>query len=625
MMAPDPILATATGAEWAPTADELLRLRRVAAGSEAGDLIIRGGQVLSLHTSEILPRDVVIAGRHIAAVTPVGRFDAPREIDAAGRFVAPTFIDTHIHIEYTKLTPGELARLSVPKGTTLLLADPNCIGNVLGQEGFDIVGRTGTPLKILRQVTPRVPGRPLLELGGAKVADEEIVERVRQREAVTLGESSPFDMDPATAHKQAAALAAGKRLTGHTARLREEPLWQYLAGGIGDDHNGATTDEVIERLRLGAMMTVMSGSMNDNCATVFENLDVLGDGLFHIAFCVDDRVVEDIDREGHIDHLVRQAIKAGVAPIVAWRMATLSPAIHYRIDHLVGSITPSRLADLQLVPDLKEVRPSLVMLDGKVVAEGGRALFANADPVPDVTRNTIHLNPDLSPSSFAVHAQGPRAWVQCMEMFDGYFKRAFHAELDVVDGTVRCDTRRDILKVAIVDRHHASKTIGLGYVRGFGLSRGAIAATTNCTNQNLVMVGVTDQELAHAAQACRELAGGLVAVADGQVLATVPLPIAGIMSDQPWEIVRDQSLAANAAARELGCGVPAPYLIMSFIGLAGVPDLGLTERGLIETRSQTFIDLVLATKAGRVCCRCPAHRHPVHQMADKNSFEATWV
>jgi adenine deaminase len=382
---------------------------------------------------------------------------------------------------------------------------------------------------------------------------------------------------------------------------------------------------VVERLRLGALMTVMAGSMNDNCATVFERLDAIGDGLFHVAFCVDDRVVEDIDREGHIDHLVRQAINAGVAPVLAWRMASLSPAIHYRIDHLVGSITPSRLADLQLVRDLAEVRPDMVMVDGKVVAEEGCALFANSDPVPDVTRNTIRLSADLSPDLFAVRAKGKRAWVQCMEMFDGYFKRAFHAELDVVGGTVRCDPARDILKVAIVDRHHASKTIGLGYVRGFGLARGAIAATTNCTNQNLVMVGATDEDLAHAARVCRELGGGIVAVADGEVLASVPLPIAGIMSDQPWEVVRDQSLAANAAAASLGCTVPAPYLIMSFIGLAGVPDLGLTERGLIETRSQEFIDLVLTTKAGRVCCRCPAHRHPVHQMADRNSFEATWV
>ncbi|MSQ73446.1 MAG: adenine deaminase [Betaproteobacteria bacterium] len=619
--APFSSASPAVGADLAPGAAEIQRLRAVAGGKEPGDIIIRGGKMLSLHTGEILERDVVIAGRHIAAVTPAGRFDAPRIIDARGLHVAPTFIDTHIHIEYTKLTPGELARLSVPRGTTTLLADANCIANVLGEEGFDIVGRTGTPLRIFRQVTPRVPQRPLLEMGGAKVGNQEIIDRVQAALAVSFGESNPFDMDPWTARKQAAALAAGKRLTGHTARLRDEPLWSYLAGGISDDHNAVTTDEVLERLRLGAMLTVMAGSMNDNCASVFADLGALGDGLFHMAFCVDDRLAEDIEDEGHIDHLVRQAIKAGVKPMHAYRMGSLSPAIYYRLDHLIGSITPSRLADLQLLPDLAAVRPTLVMVNGQVVAENGRALFANTDRMPATTRNTMRLHPELSAGLFAVKATGASAWVQAMEMYDGYFKRAFHAELPVVYGTVRCDPGRDVLKVAIVDRHHASKTLGLGYVRGFGLKRGALAATTNCTNQNLVMVGTSDEDLAHAARTAGELGGGLVVVAGGKVLASVPLPIAGIMSDQPWEIVREQSIAADAAARELGCDIRAPFLIMSFIGLAGVPDLGLTERGLIETRSQSFIDVVLQTRAGMVCCRCPQHRHSVHRLMDFASFQ----
>ncbi len=568
-----------TGAELVPTPAEIMRLRRVANRSEDGDVIVRGGKVLSLHSGEILERDVVVAGRHIAAVTPVGRFEAPEIIDASGQYVAPTFIDAHIHIENTKLTPGELARLSVPRGTTTLLADGNCIANVVGERGFDIVGTTTTPMRIFRQVTPRVPSRPALELGGAVVSNDEILDRVQRSNAVAFGESSPFDMDPWSARKQAAALATGKRLTGHTARLGDEPLWCYLAGGISDDHNAVTTDEVLERVRLGALMNVMAGSMNDNCATAFADLVALGDGLFHIAFCVDDKLAEDIARGGHIDHLVRSAIRAGVSPLLAWRMATLTPAQFYRLDHLLGSVTPSRLADLQLVPDLAEARPSLVMVGGRVVARDGRALFANSDPIPDIGRDTIRLTPDLSPDVFAVRAPGPRAWVQAMEMYDGYFKRAFHAELPVIDGIVQCDLGRDILKVAIVDRHHATGTIGMGYVRGFTLERGAIAATTNCTNQNLVMVGVTDRDLCHAAEVRRTLGGGYVVVAGGQVLATVPLPIAGIMSDQPWEIVRDQSLAANDAARAIGCEIRAPFLIMSFIGLVGVPELGLTEKG----------------------------------------------
>jgi adenine deaminase len=513
----------------------------------------------------------------------------------------------------------------VPRGTTALLADANCIANVLGAEGLDIVGRTDTPLRIFRQVSHRVPRTPALEMGGAQVADAEIEARVQWPNAATLGESNPFDLDEWSARKQVAAIRSGKRITGHTARLRDEPLWSYLAGGVSDDHNAATTDEVLERVRLGAAITVMAGSMNDNTASVFADVPALGAGVYHICFCADDKHVEDLHDQGHIDHHVREAVRAGVDPVLAWRMATLTAALYYRLDHLIGSITPSRLADLQLVPDLAEARPSAVLVNGAIVAENGRPLFANTDQMPPVTRNTIHLHPDLSAQSFVVRAPGATAWVQAMEMYDGYFKRAFHAELSVSDGAVQTDTERDVLKVAIVDRHHATDTIGIGFVRGFKLKKGALAATTNCENQNLVMVGVTDQDLADAARAIKEIGGGYVAVADGKVLATVPLPIAGIMSDQPWEKVREQSIAANKAAAGLGCTIHSPFMIMAFIGLAGVPDLGLTEKGLIETASQSFTPLVLGMRAGQVCCRCPEHVHDVHRLMDPNTFRAVAV
>jgi adenine deaminase len=610
---------SSTGAHLAPTVDEIMRLRLVAAGREPPDLILRGGKVLALHTGEILERDVVIAGRHIAAVTPVGHFDAANVIDARGQYVAPTFIDAHLHIEYTKLTPGELARLSVPRGTTLALADANCIANVLGGRGMDFMGRTNTPFRILRQVSHKVPQTPELELGGVHMTTEELAERVQRDTAATLGESNPFNLDRSSAIKQAAALAAGKRITGHTALLKNEPLWSYLAGGVGDDHNAHKTEDVIERLRLGAMLTVMSGSMNDNTPHVFADIPALKDGLFHVCFCADDKLVEDLDREGHIDHHVRHAIRCGVEPLKAWRMATLNPAAYYRIDHLVGCVAPSRLADLQLTPDLREARPSLVIVGGEIVARDGRAQFKNRDEIPDFVRNTIHLHPGLNAESFATKASGPSAWVQAMEMYDGYFKRAFHAELSVVDGRVQCDLERDVLKVAVVDRHHATESVGVGFVRGFGLKRGAIAATTNCENQNLVIVGTSDEEMAFATRAIEKLGGGLVTVADGEVLAEVPLAVAGCMSDRPWEEVRDRSLACDAAARDIGCTMHAPFLIMSFIGLAGVPDLGLTERGLIETKSQSFTDLVLGLKAGMVCCRCPSHLHDVHRLMDPAS------
>jgi len=650
------------GAHLVPSPGQLLRLQRVAAGAEPADLAVREGTVLLLHGREMLRRDVLICGPHIAAVTPPGRLAANSEIDAAGRWVAPGFIDTHLHIEYTLLTPGELARLVVPRGTTTVLADPNCLANVLGPVGMDIAGTSGTPLRIFRQVSHKVPRTPALELGGGAVPEGEILTRLSDPLAVTLGESNPFDLEDSAARKSHRALAAGRRITGHTARIASEPLWSYAAAGVFDDHNAFEPDEVIERLRLGIGITVMSGSMNDNVRPLFADPDRVAGGFDQFTFCADDRHVGDLAGEGHIDHHVRTAIDCGVEPVEAYRMATLNAARSYRLDHLVGSITPTRLADLMLLEDLEDVRPSLVLVGGEIAGRDGAAAFANDDTLPESCRGTVRLHPDIGPESFRVevpraaiekveaettreggdaggrhrrpfseaagappaappgplqtsegrppqtgstHAmapspQSPVAVVRAMEMYDGYFKRAFEAELAIEDGAVSADPAADVAKIAVVDRHHASHTLAMGFVRGFGLRAGAIGITTNCENQNLVVLGTADAELAHAARSLEAIGGGYVVVAGGDVLASLPLPYGGCMSDRPWEEVHAGLEEVTAAARSLGCAIASPFMILSFVGLAGVPDYGLTEKGLIDTFTQTFLPVL-------VCCRCPAH------------------
>lgn len=591
------------GAHLVPSPEQLLRLQRVAAGAEPADLAVRDGTVLALHGREMLRRDVLICGPHIAAVTPPGRLAANSEIDAAGRWVSPGFIDTHLHIEYTLLTPGELARLVVPRGTTTVLADPNCLANVMGPVGMDIAGTTGTPLRIFRQVSHKVPRTPELELGGGTVPEGEILARLSDPLAVTLGESNPFDLEESAARKSHRALAAGRRITGHSARIASEPLWSYAAAGVFDDHNAFEPDEVIERLRLGIGITVMSGSMNDNVRPLFADPGRVAGGFDQFTFCADDRHVGDLAGEGHIDHHVRTAIDCGVEPVEAYRMATLNAARSYRLDHLVGSITPTRLADLMLLEDLEDVRPSLVLVGGEIAGRDGAATFTNGDTLPESCRGTVRLHPDIGPASFRVDAEaGPEevAVVRAMEMYDGYFKRAFEAELAIEDGSVAADPAADIAKIAVVDRHHASHTLAMGFVRGFGLRAGAIGITTNCENQNLVVLGTSDVELAHAARALEAVGGGYVVVAGGDVLASLPLPYGGCMSDRPWEEVHAGLEEVTAAARSLGCAIASPFMILSFVGLAGVPDYGLTEKGLIDTFTQTFLPVL-------VCCRCPAH------------------
>ncbi|TVY85420.1 Adenine deaminase [Lachnellula suecica] len=636
--------SNSTGSHLSITAEELMHLRLVALGTKPPSLIIRGGQILSLHTGEILPRDVVVSGRHIAAVTPWNHFPtAIEEINAHRKFISPGFIDTHIHVEYTKLVPGELARLSVPRGTTTVLADASCIANVFGGKGMDFMGtnspfrtrETSTPLRIFRQVSHKIPGNgPEIELGGTSVSTAELCERVSQSNAATLGESNPFSLDLASARKQAAALHAGKRITGHTALLENEPLWAYAAGGIGDDHNAHQPSDVIERVRLGMMLTVMSGSMNSNIESVFSDLPALRDSLGHFSFCADDKLVEDLDSEGHIDHHVREAIRLGVDKMKVYRMATLNAASYYRIDHLVGSITPVKLADLLVLDNLEDARPEAVVVNGKLVAQDNKPLFRNTDEIPAFTLNSIHIDPHfLNASSFQISptAGKKQAWVQAMEMYDGYFKRAFHAQLSASDsGFLECDIVRDVLKVVVIDRHHATRHCGTGFVRGFGLQKGSIACTTNCENQNLVVVGTSDDEIAHAVREIVQLGGGFVAVCAGKLVGSVKLDVAGCMSSEPWEIVRDDSVACDDAVREiLGGKLKSPFMIASFIGLVAVPDLGLTEMGLVDCKTQGLMNVVLSeeevaitettietSRPIKICCRCPSHAHDVHRMMD---------
>ncbi|MEV7692151.1 adenine deaminase C-terminal domain-containing protein [Microbacterium sp. NPDC089189] len=582
--------------ELLPTTAELVRLRAVAAGHVRPDVIVRGGLVQSPGTEEWLERDVLIAGRHIAALTPWDHVaEASTEIDARGSHVVPGFIDTHLHIEYTNLTPGELARLSVARGTTTVLTDPNGSANVWGAAGMDVLLRTDTPLHVFQQVSPTTPGSFDLERGGAVIPEDVVRARLHDDVTVTLGETNPFDFGEISTGRFREALVAGRRITGHTAAQTHETLWGYLAAGISDDHNAATVEEVLERTRLGAMITVMGSSLTDNTVPLFADLDAIAPALRHLSFCADDKHAHDLSTQGHIDHHVRQAIRFGIDPQLAYRMATTQPAHYYRLDQAVGVLAPSRLADLQIIPDLAEVRPSVVIVAGEVVARDGAALFANTDELPDWVYGTVHLPDVQAPDLLRVSAPDDAATVQvrAMEMYNGYFKRAFTATLPVVDGEVAADPAQDVLKIAVIDRHHGEGLAGIGFVRGFGLRRGAIAITMNCPNMNISVVGADDASMRLAVEELGRMGGGFVTVADGEVVGRVPLPVGGMMSAAPFEETAAALAAGHAATHALGCRIPSPYIILSFVGLYAVPDLGLTELGLIDAATQRFVEVLL--------------------------------
>ena len=579
-----------------PTKEEIIGLRKVSNRSEVADVALRGGKVLHVHTGEFREADILLRGRHIAAVTDPGQLEAVQERDITGSYVVPTFIESHLHIEYTMLTPGELARLVVPKGTTTVLADPNCIANVNGLEGIEYIRQTKTPFRIFLQASSAVPRTPDLELGGAVLTSDDIKNLLTQPDVVSLGESNPYSIDETSADLLAAMLAEGKRANGHTARLSGTPLWTYIAGGIGDDHNAANVDEVLELIRLGLGVAIQAGSMTDYVKDILGKPELLGSAAYHIFFGADDKHVGDLAEQGHIDHHVRSAVKLGVDPALAIRMATLNPAIHFKIDHLIGSITPSKLADFQILPDLTSFEPTSVFVGGEEVARDGKAIFTEVDDIPAITKQTVKLGAKFDSDVIAIRSKQSdhqQAKVYVAEMYNGYYKRKLEVELQVKEGCIKQDPKLDIAKIAVIDRHHGSGKAGIGFVKGFGLRRGAIAATNNCENQNLVAIGTTDEDIILAAKTLEEIGGGYVVVADGEVIETLPLSVAGIMSDQPWETVLAQLHSINQAAKDIGCIIESPFMILAFVGLAGVPDLGLTELGLIDVETQEFISTII--------------------------------
>ncbi len=339
------------------------------------------------------------------------------------------------------------------------------------------------------------------------------------------------------------------------------------------------------------------------------------------------RTVADLAGDGHVDHDVRRAVAGGARPVDAVRMATLSRARRARLEHALGSVTPSHVADLQLVSEPGGAAPpELVIASGRIAAERGRPLFDNLDVVPDWANDTVRVDVGLWARSFVVPAAGPRAWVQAAEIVpvttDGRGgpaicrTRAFHADLPVRDGGVVADPSRDVLKIAIVDRHEASDAVGVGFVRGFGLARGALAATTNDENGNIVVVGANDDDMLTALRALEGMGGGFVAVDRGWVRAACPLSVAGIVSDGTWEAALDQLLGVNTAAAELGCRLAAPFLTLAFTGRTDVGDLGLTELGLVDVAAGGLAPLVLGLEGGRPTCRCPSHGAEVHRIFD---------
>src|SRR5918996_2350009 len=564
--------------------ETLARRLGVARGDEPADLLLSGGRVLSVFTGEVLDADVVVARGVVAGVGDYRDAPATERLDVSGLTLLPGFIDGHMHVESTKLMVDQFARAALPWGTTGVVLDPHEIANVFGLDGVRaILAAAGSvPLDFFVMVSSCVPASPF-ESNGATVTPEDIA-RFLAEEPTALGVAEMMNFpdvvageEDALAKLDAARRAGGRHVDGHAPGLTGRALNAYLAAGVGSDHECTTYEEALEKRRLGMWIMIREGSAARNLEALLPMVLELGPG--NCMLCTDDREPDQLLRDGHINDVIRKAVALGCSPPDAVVMGTLNAARYHRL-HEHGAVAPGYVADIVAVEDLERFRPVRVWKRGRVVAEEGHPVDMTRVEAPDWMRDSVRV-PVLTDDAFRVRAGGP-VRVIGVEAGD-IVTRALIRDPGRRDGEAVADPARDLAKAAVVERHRGTGRIGLGFVQGFGLQRGALASTHAHDAHNVVVVGVDDADMASAVNRLAEMGGGQVAVAGGRVAAELPCPIGGLMSDLPAEDVAAAGRRLERAARDLGSGLEAAFMMMSFLALSVIPELKITHLGLVDT------------------------------------------
>jgi len=560
---------------------------RVARGEAPADLVLRNARLVNVFSGEVHPADVAVyAGR----IVGLGHYAAREEIDLHGRFLCPGLIDGHVHLESAMVHPAEFARAVVPHGTTTVIADPHEIANVLGLEGirYLLEATSNLPLNVYLMAPSCVPASPL-ETAGAEISAADLQVLLGEERILGLAEMMNF---PGVVHGVPEVLAKieaarGRPIDGHAPGLSGRDLCAYVAAGIGSDHECTTLNEALEKLRLGMAIMIREGSTAHNLGDLLPL--VMPGNASHCFFVSDDRHPADLLERGHMDAILRQAQPHELLPPVTLvQMATLNTARYFRLWDL-GAIAPGYRADMVVVEDLETFEVSMVFKDGRPVAQSGTLLGPTLPEERPIPPSTFHVA-DLRAERFAIPAGGAR--LRAIGVVPGQVvTRALWEEPRVEEGRAVADPERDLLKIAVVERHRGSGRVGLGFVRGLGLKRGALASSVAHDSHNIVVVGCSDGEMAAAVERVVQMGGGQVVVAGETVLAELPLPIAGLMSDRPLEEVRDRLEALNRAARELGCPLEAPLMALSFLALVVIPELKLSDRGLVDVQRFDLVPL----------------------------------
>lgn len=598
-------MAMAQGFGKTPLWECTKQLAAVAAGEQAAELVITDARLVNVCTGEILPHTgVAVAAGRIALVGDAAHCIGPdtEVVDAGGKYLAPGFMDGHMHLESAMVTAGEYARAAVPHGTTAVFADPHEICNVMGLAGVQAVVEDAarTPLKVLVTTPACVPAVPGFEDSGAEIGPEDVRRTMDWDAVVGLGEMMNYPgviQGDARMHAElAATLRAGKTPTGHFP-LRDAPreLNAYTASGVRCCHESTRSQDALAKMRLGMYAMLRQGSAWQDLK---ETVRAVTGGKVDPRYAVlvsDDLHPGTLARKGHMDHILRLAVEAGLDPVVAIQMATLNCAQCFRLDHELGSIAPGKCADMVLLEDLRSFRVLRTWIDGETAASDGRYV-PDLPPYayPAEALRSVRVGREITKDAFRIPAPAaaPSVRVRAIEIQPlqaGTAERI--VKLPVYGGCVQADTGADIAKAAVFERHRATGTVGLGFVKGFGVRSGAMASTVAHDAHNLLVVGVDDGDMAVAAQALAGCGGGMAVVRGGRVIGRVALPIAGLISPQSVSETAEQLDHLAACWREIGCEVESPFMTMALLSLACLPELRLTNRGLVDCRSFEFVGL----------------------------------
>jgi adenine deaminase len=513
-------------------------------------------------------------------ITGVGDYQGKEEIDLRNKFLLPGLMDAHVHLESSMVTPGEYAQAVVPQGTTTVITDPHEIANVLGLEGIRYIMNSSEnlPLDVFIMLPSCVPATKF-ETSGARLEAEDLKQLIDHPRVLGLGEVMNFpgviNEDPGILKK--IALFKNRIIDGHAPGLSGEDLRKYIRAGIGSDHECTTKEEAEEKLRAGMTIMIREGSASKNLKDLIPIVN--NETYKKCLLCTDDRNPIDLLEEGHMNFLIKKAVSLGLEPLRAIQMATINTARYFRLKDR-GAIAPGYKADLVVVDDLKNFKVEMVFKNGELVAKEGGLLSPIKEEKPPMVTKTFHVKP-LKKEDFQIK-ETPSRIIGIIS--NEIVTQSLDERVKIRNGFAVSDITRDILKIAVIERHKKTGNIGLGFIKGVGLKEGALGTSVAHDSHNIVVVGTDDRDMLSVSQEIIKMQGGLVICNKGRILGSLPLPIAGIMSDQDLTSVRTKLEELHNIALSLGIKLKEPFMTLSFLALPVIPELKITDKGLVDVK-----------------------------------------